>query len=49
MEYDGREMVCQHCGGDFLAESKSPVDEGSNDLLDRVDALLDSSPPRQPR
>ena len=49
IEYDGREMVCQHCGGDFLAEASANVEEKGDGILDRVEALLDSTPPRQPR
>ena len=49
IEYDGQEMVCQHCGGDFFAKATAVQSETNDDILDRVEALLDSPPPRRPR
>ena len=53
IEYLGREMMCNHCGGDFIADegtSPQPVPESNDAILARVDELLDSdSAPGKPR
>jgi hypothetical protein len=48
VEYLGREMVCNHCGGDFLAGDAqdvfTPSDEECSDaILLRVDELIDKA------
>ncbi len=46
VEYLGKQVVCQHCQGQFVASDPSNlrVDEaqGTNALLRRADELLDS-------
>jgi len=53
IEYLGREMMCNHCGGDFIAEegtSPQPPPESNDAIIARVDELLDSDPaPGKPR
>ena len=47
LEYLGRRVGCQHCGGRFVASDPSARPEapelGGNRLLRRVDALLEQS------
>ena len=48
VEYLGRQMVCNHCGGDFLAgvdrEQQSECnDDSSEGILLRADELLDET------
>ena len=48
VEYLGREMVCNHCGGDFLAGDAQDVftpteDDCSDAILLRVDELIDKA------
>lgn len=48
VEYLGREMVCNHCGGDFLAGDAqdvfTPSDEECSDaILLRIDGLIDKA------
>ena len=48
VEYLGRAMVCNHCGGDFLAGDAqdvfTPSDEDFSDaILLRVDELIDKA------
>ena len=48
VEYLGREMVCNHCGGDFLAGDARDAftpneDECSDAMLLRVDDLIDKA------
>ena len=53
IEYLGREMMCNHCGGDFIAhENPSPqlAPESNDAMIARVDKLLDSEQtPGKPR
>jgi len=53
IEYLGREMMCNHCGGDFIAhENTSPqqAPESSDAMIARVDKLLEiEQPPGKPR
>ena len=48
VEYLGREMVCNHCGGDFVAGDASEQvpecsDASTEDILLRADELLDET------
>ena len=48
VEYLGREMVCNHCGGDFLAGDANDVftpdeEDCSDAILLRVDKLIDEA------
>lgn len=50
IEYLGREMMCNHCGGDFIADEafhSRPELESTNAIIARVDELL-SDEPSQP-
>lgn len=52
VEYLGRRVACDHCGGRFIAEDPSGVDSGSlaisgMDLLSRADRLLQVVAARQ--
>ena len=43
IEYLGREMMCNHCGGDFVADdevSKHNNSDAGAAIIDRVDDLL---------
>jgi len=48
VEYLGREMVCNHCGGDFVADDTHELfpagdDDSSEGILLRADELLDET------
>jgi hypothetical protein len=47
VEYLGRKVRCQHCGGQFLAidpaSARSEPAEQGNELLRRADELLESA------
>ncbi|MGY8732053.1 MAG: hypothetical protein ACKVK0_07940 [Pirellulales bacterium] len=48
VEYLGREMVCNHCGGDFLAGDSQDIfpvndEESSGAILLRVNELIDKA------
>ena len=48
VEYLGREMVCNHCGGDFVAGDASEhepecIDASTEDILLRADELLEDT------
>jgi len=48
VEYMGREMVCNHCGGDFVAgdareQEAERTDDSSEGILLRADELLDET------
>ena len=52
LEYLGREMMCNHCGGDFIADestSPKPSPESNEAIIARVDELLDSEQVRGTR
>ena len=53
LEYLGREMMCNHCGADFIASDAitTPEPEESGDaIIDRIDQLLDDEHnPSKPR
>ncbi|MEL0096449.1 MAG: hypothetical protein VW875_11455 [Planctomycetaceae bacterium] len=53
IEYLGREMMCNHCGGDFIADegvSPEPQQDAAAPIIARVDALLDGdNTPGKPR
>ena len=53
IEYLGREMMCNHCGGDFIADegaSPQPQQDAADPIIARVDALLDAdNTPGKPR
>tara|TARA_Y100001934_G_scaffold149107_1_gene178764 strand:- start:727 stop:951 length:225 start_codon:yes stop_codon:yes gene_type:complete len=53
IEYLGREMMCNHCGGDFIADegvSPQPQQDAADPIIARVDALLDGdNTPGKPR
>ena len=53
VEYLGREMMCNHCGGDFIASDAitMPTPEESGDaIIARIDQLLaDENNPSKPR
>ena len=48
VEYLGREMVCNHCGGDFMAGDSQDLlaqhdEDGSGAILLRVNELIDKA------
>ena len=53
IEYLGREMMCNHCGGDFVADDNSDKTESTTTnatIITRIDDLLsDESAPGKPR
>ena len=53
VEYLGREMMCNHCGADFIAsdEITTPTPDDSGDgIIARIDQLLDAeNSPSKPR
>ena len=53
IEYLGREMMCNHCGGDFIADdisNKTQRASTNESMITRIDDLLkDESAPGKPR
>ena len=53
IEYLGREMMCNHCGGDFIADdtsNKAQRASTNESMITRIDDLLkDESAPGKPR
>jgi hypothetical protein len=44
VEYLGKRLVCQHCGGALIASDPEGVPSRASRLLERADALLQSNP-----
>ena len=52
IEYLGRDMMCNHCGGDFVANEglQKPKAEAGDAMIARIDELLGKDdPPGKPR
>ena len=52
IEYLGREMMCNHCGGDFVADDNlhAEVKDPAETIIARIDELLNNSDaPGKPR
>ncbi|HVU87474.1 MAG TPA: hypothetical protein VHD36_09130 [Pirellulales bacterium] len=48
VEYLGKRLVCQHCGGALIASDPEGSPSHASRLLERADALLQSMPRRTP-